>query len=144
MKNLNQTVIFTFIGLLLMASIACDNSRETEEVDLKENEELKENVFNQILNDEELFTEFTTEMRENRLAMRRFSSGGHMREMMRGNPEMHQQMMQNMTEMMENDTTMRPNPEMRRQMMQNMMRIMKQDTAMQNRMRQMMHEQNMN
>lgn len=156
MKNLNRAVIASF-SVLLMTFIACNNSKgaQSQEVDLKKDDELKENVFEQILNDEELFTDFTSKMRENRQAMewmrenrpmmQGFYSGNQMRDMMRRNPEMRPQMMQNMMEMMGNDSVMmRPNPEMRRQMMQNMMRMMEQDTVMQNRMREMMQKNGMN
>ena len=58
---------------------------------------------------------------------------------MRRNPEMRQQMMQNMMEMLGNDTIM-----MRREIMENLMRMMEQDTVMQNRMRDMMQRNHMN
>lgn len=133
-------------GLVMVSILACNNSEaaQTQEVDLKENEQLKEKVFDQILNDDELRTEFTSRMRQNRSMMQRLYSGNQMREMMRSNPEMRQQMMRNMMEIMGDSTMVRPDPAMRRQMMQNMMNIMERDTAMQNRMREMMQRHHMN
>lgn len=152
MKKFKAAGSALFTGLLLITFFACNNP--DDDIDLKNNEEAKEKAFEQILNDEELFTEFTGRMRENRQAMewmrenrpmmRGFYERGQMREMMRQNPEMRQQMMENMMEMMENDTTMRPYPQMRRQMMQHMMRMMERDTAMQQRMREMMQNHQMN
>lgn len=155
MKNLNQIVIASLSILLLMVVTSCNNSTaaQSQEVHLKKNEQLKERVFEQIMSDEELLTEFLNEMHEDRQAMewmrgnqpmvQSVYGGNNMRNMMRQNPEMRQQMMQNMMEMMDNDTTMRPDPEMRRKMMQSMMRMMEQDTAMQNRMREMMQRHRM-
>lgn len=163
MKNLNKLMITGFSGFLLMTCTACINSEaaQSQEVDLKKNEQLKERVFQQILNDEELFTEFTGKMRENRQAMewmrenrplmQRFYSGSDMRDMMRRHPEMRQPMMQNMIEMMDRDTartkqdTLMRNMEdkMRQQIMEEVARMMEGDTMMQNRMRHMMQRQHM-
>lgn len=171
MKNLSN-VLFTGFGVfLLITSIACN-----KEVDLKENEQLKEEVFEQILNDEELFMDFTRTMREdgnamqwmreNQSMMQDFYGGKEMQNMMRGNPEMRQNMMenimqmmmdtafmpsnnqmrhqmrQNLWRMMERDTS-RMNPEMREQMLEYMRRMMVRDTIMQNQMQQMMRGSNM-
>lgn len=171
MKNLSNVLITGFVGLLLITSIACNR-----EVDLKENEQLKEEVFGQILNDEELFMDFTRTMREdgnamqwmreNQPMMQDFYGGKEMQNMMRGNPEMRQHMMDNMMQMMMDTTfmpsnnqmrqqmrqnlwrmmerdTSRMNPEMREQMLEYMRRMMVQDTIMQNQMQQMMRGSNM-
>ncbi|MGM1057441.1 MAG: hypothetical protein ACQEWG_16265 [Bacteroidota bacterium] len=179
MKNLGKVIITAFSGLLLMISMACNNSKAAsfQEIDLKRNEQLKERVFEQILSDEELFSDFTGKMRENSQAMQwmrenrpmmqNFYGGKQMQDMIRRNPEMRQNMMQNMMQLMERDTTFMPrNPEMRQQMMQNMLRMMERDTTrmnpemreqmlenmrrmmardtvMQNRMHQMMQGNNM-
>lgn len=171
MKNL---MITAFSVLLLMTFTACNNSEAStfQEVDLKRNEQLKAKVFEQILNDEELFTEFISKMREERQAMlwfrknqpmmQDFYGRSQMRDMMRQNPEMRQNMMQNLMLMMERDSSFMPgtpqmrgqmmqnmlrmmerdtnrmNPEMREQMLEQMRRMMAQDTVMQNRMRKMM------
>lgn len=154
MRNLNKLIITAFSGLLLMTCIACNNSETAsfQEIDLKRNEQLKERVFEQILNDEELFNDFTGKMRENSQAMQwmrenrpmmqNFYGGKQMQDMMRRNPEMRENMMQNMMRMMERDTT-RMNPEMREQMLENMMRMMARDTVMQNRRQQMMQGKHM-
>ena len=154
MKNSGKVIITAFSGLLLMTSMACNNSEAAsfQEIDLKRNEQLKERVFEQILSDEELFSDFTGKMRENSQAMQwmrenrpmmqNFYGGKQIQDMMRRNPEMRQQIMQNMLRMMERDTA-RMNPEMREQMLENMRRMMARDTVMQNRMHQMMQGNNM-
>ena len=177
MKILNNVLITGFTGLLLITCIACNNPEASQEVDLKENEKLKEEVFEQILNDEKLFMDFTRTMREDRKAMQwmrenqpmmqDFYGGKEMQDMMRGNPEMRQYMMENMMQMMMMDTTVMPrnkemrqqmrqnswsmmerdtsrmNPEMREQMLEYMRRMMVRDTLMQNQMHQMMRGNNM-
>lgn len=141
MKNLKRLIITAFSGLLFIAFTGCNNSEaaSSQEVDLKKNEQLKERVFEQILNDEELFTDFTKKMRadrqamqwmqENRPMMQEFYGRRQMQDMMRRNPEMRRNMMQ----MMQSDTTFMPRtPQMRQQMMQNMMRMMEKDTSRMN------------
>lgn len=154
MKNLNKLIVAAFSGLLLMTCVSCGNSEAAsyQEIDLKKNEQLKEKVFEQILNDEELFNDFTSKMRgnsqsmqwmrENRPMMQNFYDGKQMQNMMRRNPEMRQKMMQNMMQMMESDTTFMPrNPQMRQQMMQNMLKMMERDTTRMNpEMREQMLE----
>lgn len=154
MKNLNKLIITAFSGLLLMTCTACNNSEAAsfQEVDLKKNEQLKEKVFKQILNDEELFTDFISKMREERQAMQwmrknqpmmqDFYGRRQMQDMMRMHPEMRQNMMQNMMQMMERDTAFMPRtPQMRQQMMQNMLKMMERDTTRMNpEMREQMLE----
>lgn len=151
MKNLKNLLIPGFSGLLLITCIACNNpeASASQEVDLKGNEQLKERIFEQILHDEELFTDFTRQMREDRKAMQwmrenrpmmqDFYGGKQMQDMMHGNPEMRQYMIENMMQMMEMDTTFMPqNREMRQQMRQNLWRMMERDTS---RMNPQMREQ---
>ncbi len=174
MKNLNNLMIAAWIGLLLMTGTACNNSESAifQEVDLKKNEELRAKVFQQILNDEELFTDFISKMREERQAMlwlrknqpmmQDFYGRRQLWDMMRENPEMRQNMVQNLMQMMERDTSFMPrtpqmsqemmrnmlrmmerdtnrmNPEIREQMLEHMRKMMVRDTMMHNRMRQMM------
>lgn len=54
---------FLFISFLL----SCDY--RPQDVDLKENEEAREDVYQQILNDDQLFAEFMSEMRESPRSM---------------------------------------------------------------------------
>ncbi|SFN50488.1 hypothetical protein [Salegentibacter flavus] len=58
MNNLNLAVTTSFGALLLLVFVACNTSEaaQSQEVDQK-NEQLTERVFEQILNDEKLFTE---------------------------------------------------------------------------------------
>ena len=140
MKNLNKLIIFAFTGSLLMTFMACNNSDAAsfQEIDLKKNEQLKEKVFEQILNDEELFRDFTMKMRENgqsmqwmrenRPMMQDFYGSRQMQDMMRWNPDIRHNMLQNMMQMMERDTAfMSRNPEMSQQMMQNLLKMMERD-----------------
>ncbi len=117
-----------------------------QQVDLKQNEQLKNDVYQQILNDSSLFNDFINEMRQNeqsmewmranRLMMGRMYNQGQMQRMMQNNPEMRQQMMRNMKNMMKKDSAMHrqmhnmmyEDPEMRRQMRQMMHSKDRQDT----------------
>ncbi len=70
MKTKIRTILsFSFLFILLaLFPMGCtiQNSRE---VDLKKDEELREVIFNQIINDQELFNEFMIETMENENTM---------------------------------------------------------------------------
>ncbi|MFD2519203.1 hypothetical protein [Salinimicrobium flavum] len=133
--------------LLMTGFVACDND---DGVNLTENPEAREDVYQQILNDEEMFTEFMTEMREspksmewmraNRPMMRNMYGRQQMQSMMKTNPGMMDTVMQEMM-MVEWDTTrMQRNPQMRQLMIQRMRILMERDTAMAREMHEMMQQ----
>lgn len=137
-------------GLLLFLFLlnSCDREKE---IDLSEDEAVRNDVYEQILSDEQLFNEFVEEMRESdrpmqwmsqhKPMMRNMYGRNQVRRMMRNNPEMMDSLMQGMFIMMEDDTTMfRRNPQMRQRMMQHFMMMMERDTSMYGQMQQMMQQ----
>jgi len=135
---------FSFLLLLVFSTVSCDNN---EQVNLSENQEVREDVYEQILNDEQLFAEFMNELRENRKSMEwmdnnrpmmnRFYGRERMNNMMRRNPQMRDSMMQGMMASMENDTTMGSSPQTRERMLRHMSIMMQRDSAFARQMRQM-------
>lgn len=152
MKNFSFFLKTGFAALFLLLTLnACDNDRE---VNLATDEELRDDVYEQILSDQELFTEFMEEMRESdkpmqwmaehKPMMRNMYGRNQVRHMMRNNPETMDSLMQGMMIMMEQDTTMfRRNPEMHQRMMQHIMMMMERDTAMYGEMQRRMQQQRM-
>lgn len=144
--------LFFRTGLLF--SLLIFSSCEEREVDLAEDPELRSEVYNQILSDEQLFTGFMDEMRENDRAlewmqehkpmMRNMYGRNQVRSMMRNNPEVIDSLMQGMMVMMEQDTTLfRRNPEIHKRMMQHIMMMMERDTAMYGQMQRRMQQHQM-
>lgn len=144
MNRLKQfkLMMFGLLGLFLFT--ACEN----EDIDLKEDPEQKNEVFTQILNDEELFTEFMNEMRGNentmkwmrnhRGMMRNFYGRKQVTHMMKNQPEVMDSVMQGMIMYYDKDSAMQKNPQWRTRMRQHMMLMMERDTAMYNQMQQQM------
>lgn len=103
-----------FILFVLAAFIiaGCDN--EPEEIDLEKNTELRDEVFSQILNNEEVFNAFVDQMRQNTTAMgwtmnnheftRQMFRKENMKKIQKHHPEMDNQMMEHMINRMEEDT----------------------------------------
>lgn len=141
----------TFSGLLLLFLFfaSCDNDDRV--VNLTDNPEAREDVYEQILNDEQLFGEFMNELRENRQSMEwmdnnrpmmnRMYGKERMNSMMRRNPQMRDSMMQGMISSMEMDTSMRATPQMRKRMLQHMSLMMQRDTAFARQLQQMVQQQ---
>lgn len=135
------------ILLLVFITVSCEDN---EQVNLSENQEVREDVFEQILNDEQLFGEFMNELRENRKSMEwmdnnrpmmnRFYGRERMHSMMRRNPQMRDSMMQGMMASMENDTIVRSSPQMRERMLRHMSTMMQRDSAFARQMRQMVQQ----
>lgn len=112
---------FWTLSLALMAGIVftgCSNMNNSR-IDLSANEQQKEEAFNQILNNQELLNEFMNEMMANNNSMTLMMENGqfmthmfnpenldHMRQ---HNPEMDNQMMDHMMNMMERDTSLARN-----------------------------------
>lgn len=147
MKILNQQIRLAVCGLVcLFLFSAC----EEERIDLKENTEQRNEVFNQILEDEELFTQFMDEMRGNentmdwmrnhRGMMRNFYGKKQVTHMMRNKPEVMDSVMQGMIMFYDRDTTMQGSPEWRNRMRQHMMIMMERDTVMYKQMQEQMQQ----
>lgn len=130
MKKLNALIrVMLSIGFILMMVPSAYSQDSAGDDDLKNNPQLKEEVFSQILTDRDLFSDFMHAMMQNQESM----------EWMMDQHQMMQHMysadhMQKMTE---------KNPDMRKPMMQGWMKMMKQDTAVYNQMQHMMQQQHM-
>ncbi len=124
--------------LFVAAFVSCDD--EEEEIDLTENEMQKQEVFNQILNDEELFTEFMTRVRDNEQMLRNMYTREQVEAMMMADPEVIDVVLTDIHSIMIEDTTLLRNPERRERMMQNMTTMMERDTAMYREMQQRMQQ----
>lgn len=128
MKNINPKIATVFI-VLLLASILTSCDTEKDEIRLSESEELREDVYQQILSDKTYFDEFMEEMRENEQSMEWMMANRPMMQRAYGNPQMNN-MMQNY-------------PEMRQGMMRSMMKMMQQDTLLYNQMQRMIQQDTM-
>ncbi len=152
MRNL-KIRLSTALSMLLMMALftSCENDRS---VNLAENEEQREEVYQQILNDQELFNEFMAEMRENRGSMdmmrqnrpmmRNMYGRQQMQNMMKNNPEMMDSMRMNMMTMIEQDTTMELTEAKRQRMVQHMTRMMERDSALHARVKERMQDMESN
>ncbi|MFD0976857.1 hypothetical protein [Salinimicrobium gaetbulicola] len=147
MKTLTHQITLTVFGLLsLLLFSACDDER----IDLKEDTDQKNEVFNQILNDEELFAQFMDAMRGNentmewmrnhRGMMRNFYGRKQVTHMMRNKPEVMDSVMQGMIMFYDRDSTMKGSPEWRKKMRQHMILMMERDTLMYEQMQQHMQQ----
>lgn len=140
-----------FMSLLLIFSVftSCDEDEERVP-DLSANPEAREEIYEQILSDEQLLSEFMNDMGENEMAMENFSNnpgmtkrmygGDRMHRMMRNNPQMRDSLMQGMMMGIERDSTMRPTPQMRQRMLQHVQIMMQRDSAFASEIRQMMDQ----
>lgn len=142
--NIKFPMLF-LLSLFLFSFFSCDSD---DRINLSEDPEKRQEVYQQILNDEQLFTEFIDEMRENdqsmqwmhsnRPMMRNIYGRRHMQQVMANHPEVVDTvLMQGM--MMQRDTTMyRRNPEMQRRMIEHMIIMMERDTSMYRQMQERM------
>lgn len=121
--------------------VSCEQERE---INLSENEEERQEVYQQILNDEELFNEFMAEMHEDRDVMRNMYTRKQMKAAMLAHPDIADSVIVGAYAVMEEDTMMRQNPERRERMMRNMTNMMERDTAMYREMQERMQERRMN
>jgi hypothetical protein len=131
MKRVNQIITSFLIGLIFTTLvIACANTQESsKDNDMLKNQQLKEEAFHQILNNQELFNDFMNQMRQNHQSMQWMMSQNQMMQYMY-NPENMQYMMQQ-------------NPNMRQHMLQGWMNTMQQDTSIYNQMYHMMQQHHM-
>ncbi len=140
-----------FMSLLLVFSTftSCDEDEERVP-DLSGNPEAREEIYEQILSDEELLSEFINDMGENDMAMENFSNnpqmtnrmygGDRMHRMMRDNPQMRDSMMQGMMMGMERDSTHRPTPQMRERMLQHIQMMMQRDSTFASEVREIIND----
>lgn len=139
MKTLKQKPgVLLFIFLFAGFFLACEGEQG---VDLKEDEAVRQDVYNQILNDEELFNEFIDQMRNssrsmdwmraNRPMMRNMYSHRQVQAMMQQDPEVLDTLIEGMMSNMQRDTT-----RMHQRMRQNWFRMMERDTVMYRQMQE--------
>lgn len=142
MKNFNHKSWLLILGMMLSTVfISCEE--QEEEINLAENEMQREEVFQQILNDEDLFTEFIAEMRDNRQMMRNLYTREQVEAMMMTDPEVIDAVLVDIYSTIERDSMLLRNPERREQVMRNMMNMMERDTAMYREMQQRMQQNRM-
>ena len=148
MKNLKKSIpmILGFlIGTFML--LACEDER----IELAENPEQREEAFQQILSNEELFNDFMNEVRGSdqsmewmaghRPMMQNMYGRNQMRHMMRNNPEVMDSIMDVMMVMVEKDTSMlNKNPRMQQRLAEHMMIMMDRDTALYQQMQQRMQQ----
>ncbi len=138
--------IFSRLGMILCtvfmtAFVSCEE--QEQEIDLAENEMQKQEVFEQIINDEELFVEFMAEVRDNHQMMRNMYTREQVEAMMMADPEIIDVVLTDIYAVMEQDTMLMQNPERRKRMMKNMTVMMQRDTAMYREMQRRMQESEM-
>ena len=128
MRKLNQIIMSALMGLLFtLGVIACANTQDSsKDIDLTKDTQLKEQAFNQILNNRELFNDFMNQMMQNHQSMQWMMGQNQMMQYMY-NPENMQYMMQQ-------------NPGMSQHMMQGWMNTMQQDTSLYSQMYEMMQQ----
>lgn len=128
MKRINQIIISVLMGLLFTTLvIACANTQDSaKDIDLTKDQQLKDQIFHQILNNRELFNDFMNQMMDNHQSMQWMMGYNQMIRYMY-NPDHMQYMMQQ-------------NPNMREHMMQGWMNTLQQDTSLYSQMYQMMQQ----
>ena len=138
----------TATGIMLILITGCEPEPR---INLVQNDALREDVFMQIIQNEELFNEFIEETRQDEQAMNWMVSQGpvmpdawgqdRMRSMIQENPEFVDSLMLNMTRVMESDTSLLQNrPQIHRRMMNHLLSVVEQDTALWNEMQRRMEE----
>jgi hypothetical protein len=131
MMSVNRIITSILIGLLLTTLIiACSNTgNSSDNIDLTKNSQLKEQAFDQILNNQDLFNDFMDHMMKNQQSMQWMMGQNQMMQYM-FNPDHMQFMMQQ-------------NSGMRQHMMEGWMNTMQQDSSIYNQMYQMMQQHHM-
>lgn len=115
--KIKKRMILWALSLALMAGIvftSCSNTNNSR-IDLSSSEQQKEEAFNQILNNQVLLNEFMNKMMEHNNSMNWMMENGqfmnhmfnpeNLDRMRQHNPEMDNQMMDNMMNMMQRDTS---------------------------------------
>lgn len=143
MKTQNLTPLAFILGIMLSVLFVSCEERE-QEINLAENEAQRQEVYEQILSDDELFNEFMEEMTEDRNMMRNMYTREQVEASMMADPEVMDSVLVGVYAVMEKDSMLMRNPERRERMMQNMTRMMERDTAMYMEMQERMEEGRMN
>ena len=143
MEKLNLSPLAIVLGMIVLNLFTSCEERE-QEINLSENEAQREEVFQQILNDKEVFNDFMGEMRENRQMMRNMYTRKQVEATMMNDPDIIDSVMVGMYSVMGRDSMMRRNPQRRERMRRNMMNMMERDTAMYRMMQQRMGQGRMN
>lgn len=143
MKKLSLNYTVLLMGIFISLLFASCEERE-QEINLVENEEQRQEVYEQILNDEQLFTEFMTQVREDKVMMRNIYTREQVEASMMADPEVMDAVIIGMYGAIEQDSMLLRNPERRERMMQNMTTMMSRDTAMYREMQERMEENRMN
>jgi hypothetical protein len=125
LKNLQTLAMILFMATALFGCSEMTNPN----IDISKNEQQKEAVFNQILDDSELFNEFMDKMMDN---------SGAIHQMM-----MNESMMQHMFDHDNMQMMQQMNPEMMQTMMDNMMQMAGSDSSFQHKMMENPNFQNM-
>lgn len=133
-KSAIKSASVVIIGLAAIIITAFTGSVDTgtQEIDLLRNEQQREQAFNQILNDNQLFSEFMNRMNDHPDGMKMMRE--NMMQMIEEHPSMIEEMMGNMMQMMEE------HPSMREKMMENMMQMMDEHPSMKEKMMEKMRE----
>lgn len=143
MRKLNLTNLAFILGIMVSTTfVSCE--QQEQEINLRENEQQRQEAYQQILNDEELFNEFIAEMHHDPDVMRNMYRGEQVQAMMMNHPDVIDSVMIGVHAVLEEDTMMRRNPQRREQMMRNMMNMMELDTVMYREMQLRMQEDRMN
>ena len=116
-KSMKTLVYFTLI-LTGMVLASCTNNTSTgdEQLNLSQNEEMRQEVYDQILNDEELLDEFLNQMMQNSTSMHWMMQ--------------HQPFMRQMFNQENVDYIMQHHQAMDLELMQNMMNTIQRDTSL--------------
>jgi len=115
-----RPIIFFLLLFAFPFLISCEDDDEIELDDLQEEPEMRQELFNAIINDNQLMTEFMDRMADNPDAMHQLMMNQNVMQQMFSQQNM--QMMQSM------------DPETMQLMMNNMMEVAGQDTTMENMM----------
>lgn len=142
MKNvmLNR---FAMMGILMLTMLFISCKEREQEINLAENEDQRQEVYQQILGDEELFTEFMTEMHQNKQMMRNMYTREQVKASMMADPEIMDSLMLSMHSVIMQDSMLLHNPKRRERMMQHMTMMMQMDSSMMRQMQQRMQERKM-
>ena len=143
MRNLKLTKWAVVLGLIVSITfVSCEE--QEREINLAENEEQRQDVYQQILSNEDLFEGFLAEMRDSQQMMRNMYTRQQVEATMMADPKNMDDVLEGVFGALEQDTILLRNPERRERMMQNMMNMIERDTVMYRKMRERMQEGRMN
>lgn len=129
---------FSVLFAITILFVSCEEQEQV--IDLSENPEKREEIYQQILNDDDLLTEFMNEMRKNPLMMRNLYTREQVEATMMADPVVMDSVLMGMYRVIEQDSMLLRNPERRERMMQNMTNMMSRDTSMYREMQERMQE----